>query len=168
MPQVWPENTTFVYLGAQPMQIPLSLEQRNQMRQYHIGPAGRSLMDPAYRQIDYAYTAQGMRAMAPCHLRCDLGLDQVSIHWTRRGRLDADRWDGEDIPLEYLLERYRVLVKRGDATLYDTTVDQAQISWDRPTWDGLLGGQGTQNVVIEVAQRDPALGDGFFACLNLG
>jgi len=55
MPQVWPENTTFVYLGAQPMQIPLSLEQRNQMRQYHIGPAGRSLMDPAYRQIDYAY-----------------------------------------------------------------------------------------------------------------
>jgi len=55
--------------------------------------------------------------------------------------LDADRWDGEDIPLEYLLERYRVLVKRGDATLYDTTVDQAQISWDRPTWDGLLGGK---------------------------
>lgn len=70
--------------------------------------------------------------------------------------------------MEYLLERYRVLVKRGDATLYDTTVDQAQISWDRPTWDGLLGGQGTQNVVIEVAQRDPALGDGYFARLNLG
>ena len=167
MPQVWPEETQFVYLGAQPMQIPLSLEQRDQMRQYHIGPAGRSLLDAAYRQIDYAYTAQGLRAMAPCHLRCDLGADQISVTWTRRGRLDADRWGPEDIPLEYSVERYRVLVTRGDATLWDTTVDQAQISWDRSTWDGLLGAQGAQNVAIQVAQRDPQLGDGYFARLNL-
>ena len=168
MPQLWSENSTFVYLGRDTVQIPLAQEQRDQMRQYHIGPAGRSLLDPAYRQIDYAHQAQGARPMAPCHLACVIGNQSVTIKWTRRGRLDADRWDAQDIPLEYSSEKYRIMLTHVGGAFFDMVVEQPEVSIDRTEWDAWLGALPSDEIVIKVAQRDPQQGDGYFADLSIG
>jgi hypothetical protein len=61
--------------------------------------------------------AGGLRAempLAPVHLRARrLASGDVEISWRRRGRLDADSWDGTEIPLDEPEERYRLELLEG-------------------------------------------------------
>ena len=62
----------------------------------------------------------GLRAetpLAPAHLKASRQADgSILIRWIRRGRLDADRWEATDIPLDEASEAYRldILSDAGD------------------------------------------------------
>jgi hypothetical protein len=58
-----------------------------------------------------------LRPWAPAHLRAErLASGDVRFGWTRRARLDGERWDGEP-PLSEEVERYRVEVLAADGAV---------------------------------------------------
>lgn len=65
--------------------------------------------------------AGGLRAetpLAPAHLRARRQADgSILIRWIRRGRLDADRWEATDIPLDEPTETYRLTLLSASGTV---------------------------------------------------
>lgn len=63
--------------------------------------------------------AGGLRAetpLSPVHLRAARqGNGDISITWIRRSRIDADSWEGTDIPLDEAEERYVIEIVEGGA-----------------------------------------------------
>jgi len=67
--------------------------------------------------------------LPPVHLRCAaVAGGDLSLTWVRRGRVDADSWLGEDIPLGEESERYRISVATAEGAVRRT------IDVDRPRW----------------------------------
>ncbi|MBW6421271.1 glycoside hydrolase/phage tail family protein [Rhizobium sp. XQZ8] len=63
--------------------------------------------------------AGGTRAetpLSPVHIRGEKAVDgDIRLTWIRRGRVEADDWNGSDIPLDEADERYRIEVLDGTA-----------------------------------------------------
>jgi hypothetical protein len=60
--------------------------------------------------------AGGLRAetpIAPVHLDAQRTEDGIELRWMRRSRLDADGWDGEEVPLDEDVEAYQIEVLDG-------------------------------------------------------
>lgn len=96
---------------------------------WRVGPTGRDL-SPAH--VTETQIAGGVRArmpLSPVHIRAKrtAGGDWT-LSWTRRGRIDADAWEGADIPLGEASESYRVDIgPPGGAPLRSVTV--AEPGW---------------------------------------
>ncbi|WP_369413044.1 phage tail protein [Antarcticirhabdus aurantiaca] len=72
-------------------------------------PAGRPLDDPAAVTVTARLDDRAGRPLSPVHLRGRFATDgTLALSWVRRGRRDADGWDGLDVPLGEEAERYRV------------------------------------------------------------
>jgi len=93
-----------------------------------------------------------------------LGAGDVTLSWIRRGRIDADRWEGEDIPLGEDQERYRLRLLRGDRVLREEQLSQ-------PSWVYAVSDQTTDAAApgdqIEVAQISARYGAGAAGRLRL-
>jgi hypothetical protein len=116
MPQAWPAGSIVVLLDGGPRQVELPPSARGQERFWRIGPALRAPDDASYRSRSTTARGVGLRPYAPCHLR----LDGRRLSWVRRGRIDADGWDGPDIPLGEEQERYLVQVLNGAQLLAES------------------------------------------------
>ncbi|THF56675.1 baseplate multidomain protein megatron [Ollibium composti] len=73
--------------------------------------AGPSSLD--FSTDNFVQTAQvgGVRALlpyAPVHLRAKRNDGDVMLSWIRCGRIDADQWEGSEVPLGEESEQYRV------------------------------------------------------------
>lgn len=69
--------------------------------------------------------AGGIRAetpFAPVHLRAERHGDGIHLRWVRRSRLDADSWEGEDVPLDEDGEAYRVQILDGGSPVRTLSV----------------------------------------------
>lgn len=89
----------------------LAPEQAGLTLNWRIGPAGRDFAGPAFVQLQAAGGVRALLPLSPVHLRLarrDNG-DAV-LSWVRRGRIDADSWLGEEIPLGEERERYRITI----------------------------------------------------------
>lgn len=90
--------------------------------------------------------AGGMRAetpLSPVHIR---GERQVAgdarLTWVRRGRVEADGWDGTEIPLDEPEERY--LLEVLDGTIVRRVVEVAEPAFIYPAIDEIADFGGTQ------------------------
>lgn len=75
--------------------------------------------------IDNAATEAvgGVRALtplSPVHLKAHPANGDLAVSWVRRGRIDADRWDGSDIPLGEDVEQYRIEIAPADGAIVRT------------------------------------------------
>ena len=166
MPPLWPKGSYVVAMNGVPDQIELSANQRGLNRHYRIGSAARPYDDPSYTHLEAAFGGEGLRPYAPVHLHQSgaLGAGDVTLSWIRRGRIDADRWEGEDIPLGEDQERYRLRLLRGDRVLREEQLSQ-------PSWVYAVSDQTTDAVApgdqIEVAQISARYGAGAAGRLRL-
>lgn len=100
------------------VQAPLAAAERLLPIFWRYGPAGAALPDAAFTTVQRSFAGQGLRPYAPCHAR---GVWQangdVMLSWTRRGRLAADSWEQEDVPLGEESERYDLEILQGGAVL---------------------------------------------------
>ena len=94
--------------------------------------------------------------------------DGWKITWIRRGRLDADTWEGVDIPLGLESELYRLRVLRDGPEVmeFTTTSPQAVISNAQITTHDL--DLQDRHISIEVSQISNAYGPGIAAVLEMG
>ena len=88
---------------------------------WRVGPAGSDLSGANFS--DHSETG-GLRALlplSPVHLRAAKdGAGDVTLSWTRRGRIDADSWTASDIPLGEEREEYQVEIAHAGGTVVRT------------------------------------------------
>jgi hypothetical protein len=166
MPGVWPAGSYLVLLDGTPAQIDLPAAARGLTRHYRIGPAARSLDDPAFTALEQAFDGIGLRPLAPVHLRARRdGQGGLQITWIRRSRIDADSWDGPDIPLGEETESYVLRILQGQTLRREVTLTS-------PAWTYTAAMQQEDALQpdwrIEVAQLSARTGPGLRALLTPG
>lgn len=102
-------NRAVTKAGLSPAQAGLELNWR-------VGPAGLDFGGDAFVGLAAAGGVRARLPLSPVHLRLSREPNgDARLDWIRRGRIDADNWLGEDIPLGEESERYRVEIARHGA-----------------------------------------------------
>lgn len=159
MPEVWPKGSVVVILDGAAQQVSLPPSARGQERFWRIGPARRAFDDPSYRAQVTEARGIGLRPYAPCHLRAE----GRSLSWIRRSRVDGDGWEGEDIPLGEVRERYRLRLIQNGAVLHEADVGAPAYAVPEQVWAAAQAGGA---FTIAVAQLSDQFGAGPYAKRN--
>ena len=141
--------------------VPLDVDasERGEPTEWLVGPSGVVPDQARFASLTAGLGLRAITPLAPVHLRAIETGDGLVVNWTRRSRVDADSWTGEDVPLGEERERYRARLTRGGLTLVIET-DQPLLVV--PT--ELAGGVGS--LVVEIAQIG-AVGEGHRARIVL-
>ncbi|MBB5703701.1 hypothetical protein FHS76_003611 [Ochrobactrum daejeonense] len=123
--------------GLQASEIGLELNWR-------VGTAGKSFSSEFFDTVRAQGGLRGLRPPSPVHLNMTRLPDgDLVFNWIRRGRIDADDWLGEDIPLGEEREAYRVEIWRNGLLARSSQALS-------PSW------------IYEWAQREADMGDAAF------
>ncbi|MDG4649811.1 glycoside hydrolase TIM-barrel-like domain-containing protein [Roseibacterium sp. SDUM158017] len=164
MPAVWPEGSLFVVLDGAVGQLDLPASARGLARHWRVGPARRSLDDPSYVERVLAFAGIGLRPLAPVHLRASAeGGDRV-VTWIRRSRIDADSWEGAEVPLGETFESYALRVVDAGALRREEVLGAPSFTYTA----AMRAADGTSGPYsIEVAQISERFGAGPFARIDI-
>ena len=165
MPDVWPAGSLVVPVSPELGQVALSLDKRGLAQRWRIGPASRTLDHPLQVEQILSFSGLGLRPYAPAHLRARrLSGGSVAVGWTRRTRIGGDSWEGPDVPLGEVAERYRLRV-------VDAAGLRRSLILSDPDWSYLPAMQAEDAVTlpfqIEVAQISDVVGEGDFARVQI-
>ena len=155
--QTWPVGSYIVVLDRTVTQMLLDPAVRGLARHYRLGVAARGYDDPSVTHRIDAFSGIGLRPYRPAHLRVHEENGHLRFVWTRRGRIDADAWANDDIPLGEVSERYRVRIMQGEVVLraVDLTSNEWMYDVSMQTADGHSGAWR-----FEVAQISESFGVG--------
>lgn len=156
MPDVWPEGSVVVVMDGAPRQVSLPPSARGQERFWRIGPAQRAFDDPSYRTYVTQARGVGLRPYAPCHLR----VENRTATWIRRSRIDGDGWDGLEIPLGEVRERYRLRIVQGGAIRHEADVESPRYVIPADIWNAA---RQAGAFTLAVCQLSDQFGPGPFA-----
>jgi hypothetical protein len=159
-PEIWPEGSVFVVLDAAVTQIDLPSSARGLERTWRVGPSRRAVDDDSYTEQTIAFQGIGLRPYSPVHLRSTRVGSERQVTWIRRSRIDADSWDGTDVPLGEASEQYIVRVGDAGAIRREDIVGTPTFTYS----DAMRASDGTLSTYfIEVAQVSERFGAGPFA-----
>ena len=147
-----------VVLNDALLPVPVSAEIGRE-EEWLAGPAGVPFDGERFSSVTAALGVAALRPLSPVHLRVKrAGGGALVLSWIRRGRVRADGWTGEDIPLGEEAERYRVRVTSDDrAEVFET---------DGPALAFTPAARG-QDLRIEVAQLGAGFGEGDAARITI-
>lgn len=104
----------------------------------------------------------GLRALtplSPAHFKAKPSEGGLVLSWVRRGRIDADRWEGSDIPLGEDVEQYRIdIAPAGGAIVRTVTASEPSWTYDAASIAADVAGAGEIDVTIR--QLSAAVGWG--------
>ncbi len=160
MPEVWPEGSVFVLLDAAVTQVDLASSARGLERTWRVGPARRAVDDASYTEETVAFQGIGLRPYSPVHLRAPRQGSAREVTWIRRSRIDADSWDGTDVPLGEASEQYILRVVDAGSIRREEILTTSAFTYT----DAMRASDGTlADYFIEVAQVSERFGAGPFA-----
>ena len=91
----------------------------------------------------------GLRPYAPAHLRATPDGTATQVTWIRRSRIDADSWEGTDVPLGEASEQYILRISDATATRREVVLSVPTFTYTH----AMRASDGTQSpYTIEVAQ----------------
>jgi hypothetical protein len=163
----WAQGSDFILLHSEVDQLPMSEENRTAKRAYRYGPSSRAYNHPSYREEILDFTARGLRLLSPCHLTCTKSEAGWILQWIRRGRVNADTWDGLDIPLGEESEQYHVRVLRSGHTVIELTTSSPKATILNAHITAHQLDIDAQAISIEVAQISNTYGPGVSAVLEV-
>jgi hypothetical protein len=144
-------GASFVLLNSAVAKTGLMSELAGLSLNWKVGPSAHSLADPVFVGINAAGGMRSRLPLSPVHLRLKHQEDGATLRWIRRGRVDADSWLTEDIPLGEEFERYRIEVSPvGGAVVRTVEVDRAE--WEYPAGD-MAADFPTRPVAVTVSVR---------------
>ncbi|WP_299420054.1 glycoside hydrolase/phage tail family protein [uncultured Shimia sp.] len=165
MPAAWPAGSWIVFRSSQLTQLPFAKNNRGQPRHYRIGPAQRGLNAASYTHHMESFEGNGLRPYAPVHLnRVIKSTGDIEVTWIRRARLDADSWDGFEVPLGEENESYLLRVRRADTIVRELQVFETR--WQYQFDDQMVDG-GVSGLEVDVAQISAVFGPGPFRSMAL-
>lgn len=160
-----PVGTPFVLLDGGVQSIGLQASEIGLELNWRIGAAGKSFSDEFFDSVKIVGGLQALKPLSPVHLKVDrLNNGDLSFHWIRRGRVDADNWMGADIPLGEESELYQVEVWQSGALVRNARVQAS--SWKYFNAERLAE-LSANEFQIRVAMVSTKTGTGDFASLNI-
>jgi len=121
---------------------------------WRCGPVGYDLSDRYATSLMQAGGIRALLPLSPVHLRGRLKSGGFEFAWTRRGRIDADSWLANEIPLGEDEERYAAQLNDADGVF--ASAELAEPRWEVPTAE--IAGRG--EIVLQVSQMSRAVGSG--------
>ena len=104
-----PAGAAFVLLDEAVVRAGLAPEQAGLALNWRIGPSRQDFGASSFVQLTQTGGVRARTPLAPVHLRVARQADgDAALRWIRRGRIGADSWLADDIPLGEEVERYRV------------------------------------------------------------
>lgn len=123
----------FVLLDEAVIPAGLMPEQAGLLLNWQVGPSGRDFGGPNFVGLVAAGGLRAQLPLSPVHLRCaPQETGDLMLSWVRRGRVDADSWLGEDIPLGEESERYRIEIGPAEGGPASRTVEALTPQWTYP------------------------------------
>ena len=151
----------FILLDDRVVPAGLQPSENGLLLNWRAGLAGRNFTDEYFATQSLAGAMRALKPLSPVHLRCKRQTNgDLAFQWIRRGRLDADSWMGEDIPLGEIAEKYQVQLWHGETVLHSTVVTEPCFLYSGSVPDGAY-------LRFEVAQISQACGAGDISSLRL-
>ncbi len=159
------EGAYFVLLDAAVLPAGLAAEEIGLALNWRVGPAGYDFDGPAFAAASLAGGVRARRPLPPAHLAATRMPDgDHAIRWTRRGRIDADRGLGGDVPLGEEAELYHLTVRAGGSILRELTLSAPRWTYAAPLLAADFPAPGTATVTVR--QISVAAGAGDPATIN--
>lgn len=109
-----PAGAIFVLLDEAVGSAGLKASEVGLTRNWRVGLRGEVLGGDRFLQIAASGGVRSQKPLSPVHLRAQLlSSGNIALSWIRRGRIDADGWQAEEILLGEAEERYRIDVAAG-------------------------------------------------------
>lgn len=154
-----PVGADFVMLDDAVRSAGLLESEAGLLLNWRVGPSGSDLSG-----VNFASRAEigGIRALlplSPVHVKATQIGSDLRFSWIRRGRIDADRWEGSDIPLAEDREEYRIeIAPAGGAVVRTQTVSEP--AWLYPAAE-ISADFGTLPAEIDVTIRQLSIAAGW-------
>ncbi len=103
-----PTGSDFVMLDDAVRPAGLLENETGLLLNWRVGPSGTDLSDDNFATIAETGGVRALLPLSPVHLRASWQDGDLRLTWIRRGRLDADKWEADDIPLGEEREQYRI------------------------------------------------------------
>jgi hypothetical protein len=133
---------------------------------WRVGPVHYDVGHPAVTEVASDEAARAFRPLSPCRLRLSRTAAGIVARWIRRGRVAADAWEREEIPLGEEREAYRVEIWRAGAKLRSAEVTSPE--WLYAAADETIDRGGTASPLsLRVAQLSATHGPGNFTEMTL-
>jgi hypothetical protein len=161
----WPVGSKIVLLTQNTPKLSVYSDQLGLEQFMRFGPVGRPMTDSTFRTEQLVINGQYRKPLSVCHLRARHHAEGTSFTWVRRGRIDADRWTGVDIPLGEEIEQYLVRVWVGGEVAREVTVSDRQFDYSSTQISADGAGIGYD---IEVCQMSQSYGPGASAVISVG
>ncbi len=160
-----PQGTPFILLDAAVRAAGLTGSELGLELNWRAGTAGKAFSEAFFDTRSAIGGLRALKPLSPVHLKYELQPNGALVfHWIRRGRVDADSWLGEDIPLGEERELYRVEVWQKGQLLHSDQV--ASPVW---TYAGAerLAEAGIGSFALHVAMVGAKTGPGDVAILEI-
>ncbi len=165
MPPVWPVGSFVVLVDDALRQIDLASDARGLARYFRVGPAAQTMSAPSFVPSEHAFAGNGLRPLAPVHLRMRAGSDDAHhLSWIRRTRIDGDLWSLVDAPLGEAFEQYVLQIVTAAGLRREVIVSVP--GWAYPA--DLRAADGAMNgYTLRVAQISDRYGAGSFGRVTI-
>ncbi|WP_028033351.1 glycoside hydrolase/phage tail family protein [Chelativorans sp. J32] len=130
---------------------------------WRVGPFGYDISNEYFLKTAAEGGMRALLPLSPVHVKSHIQDGDLHLSWIRRGRVDADSWMGEDIPLGEEQELYRLEIARPSGELVRT------VTASRPAWTytaTMLAADlplRPATIEVSIAQVSAALGPGLSA-----
>ena len=112
-------GATFIVLDDRVVPAGLQQSENGLMLNWRAGLAGHDFTDEYFTTQSLTGGMRALRPLSPVHLSYKRQTNgDLRFQWIRRGRMDADSWMGEDIPLGEVTEKYQVEMWHGETLLH--------------------------------------------------
>ncbi|MEN5297348.1 glycoside hydrolase/phage tail family protein [Brucella sp. TWI559] len=160
-----PIGTPFVLFDGGVQSIGLQANEIGLELNWRIGAAGKTFSDEYFDTVKVIGGLNALRPLSPVHLRAErLGNGDLSLHWIRRGRVDADSWMGADIPLGEDAEAYRIEIWQGETLVRSLEVQTP--SWIYPNAERMAEVR-ANSFELRIAMLSARIGAGDFASIEI-
>lgn len=130
--------------------LSLSADELGLSRNYVVEATG--LQDGRAGPFRFAGGLRAETPLAPAQLSARRQEGGIVFRWIRRGRIDADRWEAADIPLDEEAERYRLDILASDGRVLRTRTVTAPASLYTPAEEIADFGSAQTRIRIRVTQ----------------
>ncbi len=165
-----PAGTPFILLDDTLLPAGLHQSESGLLLNWRAGATASDFTDDYFQTQQSTGGVKALQPLSPVHLRSRKMADgDIVFRWIRRGRIDADNWLGEDIPLGEQTEKYQISVWHDAELLYRTDVTESLFVYTRALQE--VGGASdavseTVQLTMRVAQISQAYGAGAHAELR--
>jgi hypothetical protein len=154
-----PVGADFVMLDDAVRSAGLLESEAGLLLNWRIGPSGSDLSGANFVSKAEVGGVRALLPLSPVHVKATRVGNDFRLSWVRRGRLDADKWEGSDIPLAEDREEYRIEIAPAGGAVMRTEI-VSEPAWLYPAAD-ISADFGTLPAEIDLTLRQLSVAAGW-------